>query len=179
MLVFISWSGERSYRIAVKLKEWLPLVLQGAEPWLSSEDIRKGSLWQAEIIEILRQSAAGIFCLTREAMSSPWVAFEAGAITAAAGENKKYICTYLVDGRRAEARRPLAMFQGSVANREDTLRMLRHLNKAMVPPMPEERLEKLFATFWPELEQVIASVRRASSRPTAARRPAARSSRLP
>ena len=42
MRIFISWSGAASLELARILKEWLPTVLPYANPWLSSEDIRKG-----------------------------------------------------------------------------------------------------------------------------------------
>ena len=41
--VFISWSGDRSERVAAALHEWLPMVVGTAAPWMSKEDIEKGS----------------------------------------------------------------------------------------------------------------------------------------
>ena len=37
--VFISWSGERSKKIAKALKKWIKNVIQSVEPFVSSEDI--------------------------------------------------------------------------------------------------------------------------------------------
>ena len=45
MKIFISWSGEKSRRIALMLREWFPNVLNAVEPFVSSEDIAKGSRW--------------------------------------------------------------------------------------------------------------------------------------
>ena len=42
MRVFVSWSGDVSHRVAIAFKEWLPLVIQSIDPYVSSEDNRKG-----------------------------------------------------------------------------------------------------------------------------------------
>ena len=36
--IFISLSGERSKTVALAFKEWLPAILQSAEPWMSETD---------------------------------------------------------------------------------------------------------------------------------------------
>jgi len=158
MKIFISWSGERSRLVAVKLREWLPLVLQGSEPWLSSDDIRKGSRWQSEMREALQSPSAGILCLTYESVAAPWLVFEAGAIsTAVAGAS--LVCTYLVDVDNTDVGLPLGMFQSTTATREDTFRLIENLNELVAPTVPKDRLAKLFASFWPELEESIAEAR--------------------
>jgi len=64
--VFISWSGERSKKVAVALYDWLPMVLQTARPWMSKEDIEKGSRGLEEIGRALETMSVGIICLTPE-----------------------------------------------------------------------------------------------------------------
>lgn len=41
MKVFISWSGNKSHKVAMIFREWLPSVIQSLEPYVSSEDIDK------------------------------------------------------------------------------------------------------------------------------------------
>ncbi len=39
MKVFISWSGDLSLALAGILRQWLPSVIQAAEPYFTPEDI--------------------------------------------------------------------------------------------------------------------------------------------
>ena len=41
MKVFISWSGEKSKKIAEVFRDWLPQVIQAIEPFVSFEDIKR------------------------------------------------------------------------------------------------------------------------------------------
>jgi hypothetical protein len=80
MNVFIGWSGERSRAVALALREWIPNVIQAANPWMSEEDISKGSTWTSELVVQLGQACFGIICVTPENREALWLAFEAGAL---------------------------------------------------------------------------------------------------
>jgi TIR domain len=60
MKVFISWSGERSQILAQALREWLPMVLQSVDPWLSQADIEAGERWAEKIAKELEGCNFGI-----------------------------------------------------------------------------------------------------------------------
>jgi hypothetical protein len=80
MKVFISWSGQKSRDVASALRDWLPLVINSVEPFMSSRDISAGARWQVEIARQLDTTDFGIVCVTRENQASKWLNFEAGAL---------------------------------------------------------------------------------------------------
>ena len=79
MKVFISWSGAKSKAVADALGEWLPQVLQSVVPFVSSDSIRAGGRWQAEVASALEETSVGIVCVTTDNQVEPWLNFEAGA----------------------------------------------------------------------------------------------------
>ena len=54
MDIFVSWAGRDSHAIALVLRQWLPRVLPFVRPWVSSEDIRKGTRWSDEFSRLGR-----------------------------------------------------------------------------------------------------------------------------
>ena len=81
MKVFLGWSGEVSHDVALALHSWLPRVIQVVRPYVSSEDIAQGARWSAAIAAELGTSNFGIICVTKENVNSPWINFEAGALS--------------------------------------------------------------------------------------------------
>jgi len=73
--IFISWSGEKSRMIAESLKNWLPLILDSLNLWLSSRDLPEGKRWAQEVFSRLEKYKFGILLLTPTTMNSPWVLF--------------------------------------------------------------------------------------------------------
>ena len=96
MKVFISWSGELSHRIALHLKEWLPVVLPFVDAWVSSEDIPKGTRWGTELATQLEGTNSGIVCLVPGNLNESWLNFEAGALSKVFSTRP----TTIVTGRR-------------------------------------------------------------------------------
>lgn len=154
MKVFISWSGELSKKVAMFLHEWLPLVIQGVEPYLSSEDIAKGARWIADLSQELEQTECGIFCLTRENVNRPWILFEAGAISKRVVEGR--VVTLLIDLPTADVIGPLAQFNHTLPSKEEIWKMVKDVNDFQAEgKAPETRLEKQFEAWWPKLEAHI------------------------
>lgn len=162
MKIFISWSGTRSKLVAEALRTWLNDVIQLLEPWVSSQDIDKGARWSSDIAHQLEESSIGIICLTRENIDASWILFEAGAL--AKTIDRTFVCTYLLDLKPAELQGPLIQFQATVANKEDTLKLLQTINKALgEKARSNEQLEKAFRKWWPELEKVLITIPKSES----------------
>src|SRR5262245_58417370 len=93
MKVILSWSGTLSQVVAQALRTWLPEVIQHVEPWMSTEDVRKGAVWHADLFAALSETSVGIICVTRDNIGSAWLNFEAGALGRALPTSR--VCTFL------------------------------------------------------------------------------------
>jgi hypothetical protein len=154
--LFISWSGERSKLAASALRDWLPLILQSAKPWMSESDIDKGTRGLVEIAKALEGIRVGITCLTPENLRAPWILYEAGALSKTV-DDKTRLCTYLLAGLQPQdVEPPLGMFQATKGTREDTLKLLKTINVAIsAEPLTDERVNILFERLWPDLEKSL------------------------
>jgi hypothetical protein len=148
--VFISWSGDRAHSVAKVIKEWLPDVVRNAEPWLSSEDLQKGSPWLPELNKILSTTGFGLIVLTAENKNAPWLLFEAGVISKALPD--KHCCPLLCDLKPTDVSGPLAQFQGTTLTvKDDMMKLVKTMNHACGPAKADDdRLEKWFNTAWDE-----------------------------
>jgi len=157
--IFISWSGQRSRWIAETLRDWLPMIVQAANPWMSATDIDKGSRGLPEITKALDGMKVGITCLTPENLSEPWILYEAGALSKTI-DDKTRLCTYLLAGlNNRDVKAPLSMFQHTKAEKEETRSLIRSINKAIGDdPVPELTLNHLFDKLWPDLEGKLSTM---------------------
>jgi len=156
MKLFISWSGERSMFVAAALREWLQMMLQAVDPWMSKVDVKAGGKWNPELERELSQAVFGITCITRSNLRAPWLLFEAGALTTQV-KTKAFLCPYLVDLEAGDLDFPLAQFQAKKWDRDGTLDLVRGINSAIndveaTAALPDAILEKLFDSLWPQLE---------------------------
>jgi len=159
--VFISWSGDRSEKVAEALHKWIPQFIQSVKPWMSKPDMTKGVRWGLELGERLEQTSVGIICLTPDNLGAPWIVFEAGAISKEMRDSRA--CTYLFDLDHTDVEGPLAQFHHTKAEKEDTKKLLYTINEALGAPegsllVAKEILNVAFETFWPELEKALKNV---------------------
>jgi hypothetical protein len=154
MKLFVSWSQDISRQIAQDFREWLPLVNQTIEPFMSEEDTDKGAHWSSTIRRELDQSTFGIVILTAENIDSPWLHFEAGAIAKSVEEGR--VVPILFGLKHSDVQQPLSMFQSALFEKGDIFRVVKSINGAAGSNAREERqLETVFDSFWPKLDDSI------------------------
>src|ERR1043166_2376796 len=139
MKVFISWSGEVSFRVACELRDWLPYVIQSVKPFVSSGDINKGTRWSQVLAHELEDTDYGIICITPYNINAPWLNFEAGALSKSI--HHASVSPFLFRVERSAMRGPLTQFQSTIYdsnNGNDIFDLLVSINKAN---NVEQRLE--------------------------------------
>ncbi|MGA9995605.1 MAG: toll/interleukin-1 receptor domain-containing protein [Pyrinomonadaceae bacterium] len=157
MRVFISWSGERSRQVAEALHDWLPSVIQAVQPWMSANDIEKGTRWRSGLANELEQASVSIICLTPENLEAPWINFEAGALSKQ--QQNTYVCTFLFGLEPIDLREPLAQFQATKSEMEDVRKLIHTINRILADSaLPEVKLNETFDVWWPRLEQRLSSL---------------------
>lgn|GEM_PF-6555428 len=151
MKIFISWSGPLSQAVATLLKGWLEDMFQGAEAWMSNEDINKGAIWFSGITDTLADTDFGILCLTSENTSAPWILFEAGALSK--GLTKNRVCPLLVDLEISQLEPPLSQFNAARPVRDDMWRLVKAINShGKENLLAPDRLQKTFDRWWDDFD---------------------------
>lgn len=166
MKVFISWSGETSHKVALALHEWLPSVIQAVHPYVSSEDIEKGKRWSTDIAAELGSSEYGIICLTKENLHMPWINFEAGALGKSVETSR--VSPFLFRLKRSEVTGPLVLFQSTLVDKADMLKLLKSINAANSgPKLSDQVLASSLEVWWPILHDKLNAIVEKTSGSTA------------
>lgn len=155
--VFISWSGELSKALGEVVRDWIPKVLQSVKPYFTPDDIEKGARWAKEIGEELASSQLGIICLTQDNQHSPWILFEAGALSKNLEESK--VCPILFNFDTTELKGPLSSFQATKFNKDDFKKLVESINNSCVETkLDQKSLDETFDMWWPKLEENIKEI---------------------
>ena len=168
MKLFLSWSGDRSQKLAEALKEWLPLALHYVDPWVSKSDIGAGERWATEVGKELEASNFGIICITAENVSSPWILFESGALSKSMQEGR--VVPLLLDLDFKDIAGPLAQFQSKKVEHDGMWDLVTAVNNLATTPVPEARLRQLFQKLFSDLAAAVDAIPKASE-PTKPTRP--------
>ena len=157
MEIFIGWSGKKSKKIATEIRIWLPNMIQSVVPFMSEEDIEKGTNWDSEISKQLEKTNFGIVVLTKTNHDTPWINFEAGALSKDIGKSK--VWGILFDVIKNDIRGPLSRFQLTSNNKEDIFKLIKSINISNTEnTLDSERLKLTFETWWPKLEEKINTI---------------------
>jgi len=151
MKVFISWSGKRSKALAIALKEWLPLILQYAKPWVSEKDISAGDRWAQAVAGELESSNFGILCITPENLRSEWILFEAGALSKSMLDAKVIPLLFELD--LSDLSGPLSQFQALKVDQQGLMDVVKAINSVAENKAADTTVDQLVPALWPQLQQ--------------------------
>lgn len=168
MKIFISWSGEPSRQIARALRDWLSVVVQHVEPWMSDEEIQSGTRWNDSVAQSLDDTNFGIVCVTRANQSAPWLMFEAGALAKRLQQAR--VVPLCIDLEASDITSPLQAFQARRLNQEGMRRLVYELSDLAEHPRPRESIDTLFDAMWPRLEAAVAEAATTTASPGKPRR---------
>jgi hypothetical protein len=157
MQIFISWSGQLSYQLALLLRDLIRLVLPGLEPWVSSEDIKDGSRWSPDLIRILDQTTFGIVCADPSNHTSNWLNFELGAL--AKSIEKWNIKVFLYELKPGELKGPLTLYQPVKIEKREVARLFEDIqaNFSHIPVTQKgivANLDKHWPGFYTKVSQL-------------------------
>lgn len=156
MKVFISWSGQTSKNIAEIFRQWIPSVIQSVKPYYSPDDITKGTRWGTEIAKELDESKIGIICLTKDNLQSPWIMFEAGALSKNIDKSK--VCPLLFGVDPTDIQGPLIQFQAAKFTKDEMKKVVKMMNNELGDhALATEVFENVFEMWWPKLNEKIES----------------------
>jgi hypothetical protein len=160
--IFISWSLPLSHKVAQILRDWLPRVIQDVDPWVSSDDIEKGTWWNQSLIEAIEVSTVGIVVITPANLERAWINFEAGALARAIRPAGGIVAPLLVDVPGSSIGGPLGSLQVTrLDSEEDFFQLVEAINSRIAEPLSEGHLQDEFKLKWHVLkEKVAAAVRK-------------------
>lgn len=155
--IFISWSGEHSQKVAEALKRLLKVVIQSSDPWVSASEIRAGERWSETIAQQLNDINFGIICVTPSNQASPWINFEAGAISKNVGFGKvvPYLHGLTIPNM---SNGPLKQFQAKESTKQGTLDILIAINSLLDSPLQAEVLEDALDASWDRYISALDSI---------------------
>ena len=156
MKVFLSWSGEWSKAAATTLHEWLPTVIQTVRPYMSAENIDKGERWSLDVSKQLAETHFGVICMAPDNLESPWVLFEAGALSKSIDKGRVSPLLFGL-GPSDLTNSPLLQFQATVFKKDDFGKLLHSMNAAApeAERLSQDVLVKSFNRAWNELETEV------------------------
>ena len=111
----------------------------------------------------LAKADVGVVCITREGLRSGWIHFEAGALARTIRKKRRHggvLVTYLLGVRPDELTGPLAEYQATSVERDDTRKLCAAIVDVMVQTKAQEPpdWENAFNQNWPNFEAAVKSI---------------------
>ena len=166
--LFFCWSEPRSRALARALKEHLPAFIPGladadGSNLFMSDDIVKGSRWFDAVEKQLAKADVGVVCITREGLRSGWIHFEAGALARTIRQKRRQggaLLTYLLGVRPDELTGPLAEYQATSVDCDDTRKLCAAIVNVMVRTKAQEPpdWETAFNNHWGKFEAALKEI---------------------
>ena len=157
LAVFVSWSDKRSFLVAEELVRWLPGVLRNVDTFWSDK-VPIGEALFDRLNRMLRQADLVVLCLTPENVTKTWINYEAGVVFGKTDKEAK-VCPYLIETdpnfSRSKLPTPLAHFEGVMADKSGTRKLVGDINEATESPLSVEALNVVFNKKWLRLKRVI------------------------
>jgi hypothetical protein len=156
--VFISWSGELAKAVAFVWNDLLKLTYDAVEPFMSEAGIGAGERGLNTIAAKLADTSFGIVVVTQENENSPWLNFEAGALSKPFNDAGVRVAPSLVDfDSKSDLEGPLNQFQGGLLDREGVRFILIELGKMIDADQPV--FQEKFELLWPRYEAKFAEAK--------------------
>ncbi|MGJ1007353.1 hypothetical protein [Enterococcus gallinarum] len=153
MDLFLSWSTERSKKLASIFNKWVTKVIPQLDVYYSPDDIQPGERWSDSIKGGLKGNPMGIFFVVEENIVQPWLNFEAGAISNQVGNTNVIPLLHDIDPSRITG--PLTQFQAISYNKEDLRRLINLINANITDVRKIEQLilNDIFEKWYPDFEK--------------------------
>ena len=156
-ILFLSWSQIRSKNTALILKDFLSKVLPGLEIFMSENDISKGAKGLDTISKNLEKAIFGVVCLTKENINSPWVNFEAGALSKHVSTDR--VSPFLLDVEIADiGAGPLSQFQATFPDKQNVKQLIESIADQSNLAHVKRNLSIYFDQFWPDFEKRLSKI---------------------
>ena len=132
--------------------------MEFVDPFMSDEDVKKGTPWGDVLRSELQDSRIGIIFVTKQNLRADWLAFEAGALSTKLDSG--FVCPFLFNVRSSDVKGPLGQFQSTMFSRDDIRRLLDTLNTAAseLDRLREGILESAFLRCYPLLERLLEQI---------------------
>lgn len=169
--IFISWSGPIAREVATAIHRLLQNISDQFAPWMSDLDIEGGQRGMQEIEHSLNGAQFGMLVITPENQHSPWMNFEAGALSKVVDGNEANLVVPLLVGieRPTDVVGPIGQFQALRLTRDDVKSLVESI--AARVDVRQQTISERFDAFWDGFERQITAINldekpREEARPT-------------